>query len=119
MKKNIFKENKAVTAYLIIGVIFALVGLLFGKGDELIFMIFVQYLILPVAAFVCAAASVKKGTVLGFISPVIFVLVACVVPFFVFGKTDIAFFLFALVPSALGFVAGFIAYAVSKMKKKA
>lgn len=115
--KSFFKQNKSLCIFLIVALIFALIGLIFGKGDELIYMIFVNYLIIPITAFICSIGSVKKGTASGFLAPFVFVAVASVIPFTVFGATDIAFFLFALVPCAIGFVIGFIAYVISKAKK--
>lgn len=115
--KNFIKANKPLCVFIIIALFFAVWGLIFGSGDELIYTVFGQYIFLSILNLVCSAAMVKKGGVLGFLSPVIIAVISVLLPFCILGKTDVAFALFALVPAVLGFIFGFIAYAVSKSKK--
>lgn len=115
--KNFIKTNKPLCAFIIIALFFAVWGLIFGNGDELIYTVFGQYIFLSITNLVCSAAMVKKGGVIGFISPVIIAVISVLLPFCVLGKTDVAFAAFAVVPAVIGFVFGFIAYVISKTKK--
>lgn len=114
--KNFIKTNKPLCVFLIVSLLLAVWGLIFGKGDELIYTIFGQYIFLSILNLICSAAMVKKGGVSGFLSPLIIAAVTILLPFCVLGKTDVAFVLFAVIPAAIGFVFGFIAYVVKKAK---
>ncbi|MBQ8503263.1 MAG: hypothetical protein IJ491_03185 [Clostridia bacterium] len=116
--KNFIKQNRGLAAFIIIALFFAVWGLIFGKGDELIYTVFGQYIFLSIVNLICSASMVKKGGVLGFLSPVIIAILSTLLPICVLGKTDVAFVAFAVIPAAIGFVFGFIAYAVSKAKGK-
>ncbi len=115
--KNFIKTNKPLCVFLIISLFFAVWGLIFGNGDELIYTVFGQYIFLSILNIICSAAMVKKGSLAGFLSPVIIAVVSILLPFCVLGKTDVAFALFAVISAAIGFVFGFIAYVVSKAKR--
>lgn len=115
--KNFIKTNKPLCVFLIVALFFAVWGLIFGNGDELIYTIFGQYIFLSILNIICSAAMVKKGGAIGFLSPVIIAVISVLLPFCVLGKTDVAFVLFAVIPAAIGFVFGFIAYVISKAKK--
>ena len=116
--KNFIKENKGLSAFIIVSLFFAVWGLIFGKGDELVYLIFGQYVFLSVLNLICSAAMIKKGTLIGFLTPVINVALSVLVPFCVFGKTDLAFLLFAVIAAAVGFIFGFIAYVIKKATGK-
>ncbi len=119
--KNFIKQNKGLSAFVIVSLFFSVWGLIFGKGDELIYLVFGQYIFLSVLNIICSAAMVKKGTLIGFLTPVINAALASVlIPFCVFGKTDVAFLLFAVISAAVGYVIGLIAFGISKAigKKK-
>lgn len=118
--KNFIKQNKGLSAFVIVSLFFALWGIIFGKGDELIYLVFGQYLFLSILNLICSAAMVKKGTLIGFLTPVINIALSVLIPFCFFGKTDIAFFAFAAGAAAIGLVIGVIALALSRVigKKK-
>lgn len=116
--KNFIKQNRGLSAFIIIALFFAVWGLIFGNGDELIYTIFGQYIFLSIVNLICSASMVKKGGILGFLSPVIIAVVSILLPFCVLGKTDVAFAAFAVIPAAVGFIFGFIAYVISKAKGK-
>lgn len=115
--KSFMKKNRAFSAYVIIALIVALSGIFFGRGNELFYMLLAQYLLLPVAGFICSVCAAKKGTAFGLLSPVIFTLIATALPFLVFSSTDIVFFIFSAVPCAAGLILGFIGYIISKSRK--
>ena len=117
--KKFINENKGLAAFIIIGLFFAVWGLLFGKGDELIYTVFGQYIFLSIVNIICSAAMVKKGGAIGFVSPVIIAAITAIVPLCVLGKTDIAFAAFGLGAAAIGYVFGLIGFAIRKAKKKA
>lgn len=117
--KKFINENKGLAAFIIIGLFFAVWGLIFGKGDELIYTVFGQYIFLSIVNIICSAAMVKKGGALGFLSPVIIAAVAAILPLCVLGKTDVAFAAFAFGAAAIGYVFGLIGFAIRKAKKKA
>lgn len=106
------KKNKSFIVFLAFALLGALWGFLMTPGDELFYSIFVQYLILPLLILICSILSVKKGTVLGWLSPVIFAAITIALPFIVFGTTNIAFAVFALVPAVLGYIIGGICYSI-------
>ena len=115
--KNFIRKNRPLIAYIIIALIAAVIGIATAPGTELFYMILAQYLILPVAGFICSICSVKKGGVLGFLSPVIFIAISMLLPLAVMGTTDIVFLLFSGIPCALGAFFGLIGYAVSASRK--
>lgn len=115
--KSFMKKNKAFSAYMIIALIAAAAGIFFGRGNELFYMLLAQYLLLPLAGFICSVCAAKKGTAFGFLSPVIFTLVATALPFLVFSSTDLVFFVFSGLPCALGLILGFIGYVISKARR--
>ena len=106
------KKNKSFFVFIFFALLSALWGFLLIPGDELFYSIFVQYLILPVTALVCSILCVKKGSVLGWISPIIFACIIIALPLLVFGTTDIVFALFAIVPAVLGYIIGGICHSV-------
>lgn len=115
--KSFMKKNRAFSAYVIIALIVALSGIFFGRGNELFYMLLAQYLLLPVAGFICSVCSAKKGTAFGLLSPVIFTLIATLLPFIVFSSTDIVFLIFSGVPCAAGLILGFIGHLISRLRK--
>lgn len=115
--KNFIRKNRPLIAYIFIALIAAVIGIATAPGTELFYMILAQYLILPVAGFICSICSVKKGGVLGFLSPVIFIAISMLLPLAVMGTTDIVFLLFSGIPCALGAFFGLIGYAVSASRK--
>lgn len=117
--KKFINENKGLAAFIIIGLFFCIWGLIFGKGDELIYTVFGQYIFLSIVNIICSASMVKKGGALGFLSPVIIAVISVIVPLCVLGKTDLAFAFFAAGAAAIGYVFGLIGFAIRKAKKKA
>ena len=115
--KSFMKKNRAFSAYMIIALIVAAAGIFFGRGNELFYMLLAQYLLLPLAGFICSVCTAKKGTAFCFLSPVIFTLTATALPFLVFSSTDIVFFVFSGVPCAAGLILGFICYVISKARR--
>ncbi|MBE6773790.1 MAG: hypothetical protein E7544_06160 [Ruminococcaceae bacterium] len=111
------KKNKSFLAFIIIAAIFLVWGIFLVPGDELLYSLFGQYIILPVAALICSILSVKKGSLLGWLSPFIFAAVIILLPFTVFGATDLVFVVFAAVPCVLGFVIGALCKLLSGNKK--
>lgn len=106
------KKNKSFIAFIIFALAAALWGFFMTPGDELFYMIFAQYLILPFVAFICSILCVNKGTVFGWLSPMFFAAVISALPFIVFGATDIVFVIFALIPVILGYIIGGIIYSI-------
>ncbi len=115
--KSFIRKNRPLIAYIIISIIVAVAGIVTAPGNELLYMLLGQYIIFPVAGFICSISSAKKGTVLGFLSPFIFTAVAVLLPFLIFGATDIVFLIFGGVPCALGLVFGFIGYLISRSRR--
>lgn len=110
------KKNKSFLAFIIIAALFLIWGIFLVPGDELFYALLGQYLILPIASFICSILCVKKGNILGWLSPFIFAGITIVLPFVALGKTDIAFAIFAAVPAVIGFVIGAICALASKKK---
>lgn len=106
------KKNKSFIVFIVFALAAAVWAFLLKEGDELFYMIFAQYLILPLTAFICSVLSVRRGNVLGWLSPVIFAAIIIALPFIVFGRTDLAFTAFALVPAVLGYIIGGICYSI-------
>lgn len=102
------KKNKSFIVFIILALLSALWGILLTPGDELFYSILIQYLLLPVATLICSILCVKKGNVLGWIAPVIFAATTTALPFIVFGTTNIAFAIFALIPAVIGYIIGAI-----------
>lgn len=111
--KKLIRSNRAFTAFTIISVIVIAAGLIIG--NELIYMLLGQYLILSVSGLICSACAAKKGK---FLHPVIFTVIASLLPFIILGKTDIVFVAFAGAPCALGLIIGAFAFLISKAIKK-
>ena len=106
------KKNKSFIVFIVFALLCA-VWAFFAKPDgELFYMIFAQYLILPVTGLVCSILCVKKGNVLGWLAPVIFAAITVCIPFLAFGRTDIVFAVFALVPAVLGYIIGGICLSI-------
>ena len=116
--KKFIRQNKGLSAFIIVSLFFAVWGLIFGKNDELIYLVFGQYIFLSILNVICSAAMVKKGTLIGFLTPVINTALSVLIPLCVFGKTDIAFLLVAAIPAAAGLVIGLIAFGISKAVSK-
>lgn len=106
------KKNKSFIVFLVFALLSALWGFLMTPGDELFYTIFIQYLLLPITILICSILAVKKGTVLGWFSPAIFAAITILLPFLVFGTTDVVFALFAAVPALLGYVIGGICLSI-------
>ena len=92
------KKNKSFIVFLVFAIVAALCAFLLKGGFELFYMIFAQYLILPVTALICSILSVRRGNVLGWLSPVIFAAIIIALPFIIFGRTDLAFAVLPLFP---------------------
>ncbi len=112
-----FKKNLSFFVFIILAAVFLVWGIFLIPGDELLFALLGQYMILPVAALVCSILSVKKGTLLGWLAPAIFAVIVILLPFTAFGATDLVFVLFAAVPCALGFVIGALCKLLVKKPK--
>lgn len=106
------KKNKSFIVFLVFALAAAVWAFLLKDGEELFYMIFAQYLVLPLTSFICSILSVKRGNVLGWLSPLIFAAVITALPFIVFGRTDLVFAVFALVPAVLGYIIGGICYSI-------
>ena len=106
------KKNKSFIVFLVFALLSAVWGFLMTPGDELFYSIFVQYLTLPLLTLICSIIMVKKGSALGWLSPVIFAGITIALPFTVFGATNVAFAIFALVPMVLGYIIGAICYSI-------
>lgn len=111
------KKNKSLIFFLAVCIITAVFGLLLKPGDELLYTVAAQYLLLPLLILILSAVSVKKGTFLGFVCPFIYVALTVLLPIIPLGKTDIAFLTFAAVPAVIGTIIGIIALIVKKTKK--
>lgn len=112
-----FKKNQSFFVFIILAAVFLIWGIFLIPGDELFYALLGQYLILPVAALICSILSVKKGDLLGRLSPVIFAAIIILLPFTVFGKTDLVFVIFAAAPCLIGFVFGALLNLLSKKSK--
>ena len=120
MKRKLRRKEKWVICATLIYVTVALFIVLWGffglqPGDEMGYMILHYYLVLPFVAFgtsgVWGAANLK----LKWIVPILTGTVAVLGPAVIFENLLIEMFLFGLVPSAVGIVAG---HAVLLMKRK-
>lgn len=112
--KKIIRSNRSLSAFVIISLITLLAGIATAPGNELLYSILGQYIVLPVACLICSACAAKKGK---FFHPVIFTVISTLLPLLVFGVTDIVFLIFSGVPSAAGLIIGALAYAFTKSKK--
>jgi len=106
------RKNKSFIVFIVFALAAAVWAILLTPGDELFYSVFIQYLILPLSILICGVLSVKKGTVLGWLSPAIFAVITIALPFIVFGATNIAVAAFALVPAILGYIIGGICYSI-------
>lgn len=106
------KKNISFIVFVIFAIAAGAWGFLLTPGDELFYSIFVQYLILPLLTLICSILAVKKGGFFGWFAPIIYITVTTVLPVLVFGTTNIAFALFALVPAVIGYIIGGICLAV-------
>ncbi len=106
------KKNKSFIVFLVFALASAIWGFLLTPGDELFYSILIQYLLLPVLTLICSILCVKKGNALGWLSPLIFAVITIILPFSVFGATNIAFAAFALVPALLGYIIGGICLSI-------
>lgn len=107
------KKNKSFIVFIVFALASAVWGILLNPGDELFYSIFIQYLLLPFSILICGILCVKKGSVLGWLSPALFAAVTITLPFIVFGTTNVAFAAFALVPAVLSYIIGGICHSVS------
>lgn len=107
------RKNKSFIVFIVFALAAAIWAILVKPGEELFYMIFAQYLVLPLVALICSILSVKRGNVLGWLSPLIFAAITISLPFIVFGTTNIAFAVFALVPAVIGYIIGGIGYSVA------
>lgn len=106
------RKNKSFIVFIVFALLAALWAIILKPGEELFYMIFAQYLILPLVSLFCSIFAVRRGNVLGWLSPLIFALIIIALPFIVFGATNIAFAVFALVPALAGYIIGGICYSV-------
>lgn len=106
------KKNKSFIVFIIFAILSALWGFLLTPGDELFYSIFIQYLLLPLLTLICSIIGVKNGTAFGWTAPAVYAGITVALPFLVFGTTDVAFAVFALVPAILGYIIGGICYSV-------
>ncbi|MBQ6600830.1 MAG: hypothetical protein IIX36_04230 [Clostridia bacterium] len=106
------KKYKSFIVFIVFALAAAAWAILLNPGDELFYMIFAQYLVLPFTAFICSILCVKRGKALGWLAPLIFAAIIICLPFIVFGATNISFAVFALIPAVLGYIIGGICYSV-------
>lgn len=106
------RKNKSFIVFIVFALASALWGILLTPGDELFYSILIQYLLLPVLILICSILSVRRGNILGWLSPVIFAAITIALPFTVFGTTNLAFAVFALIPAVLGYIIGGICYSI-------
>ena len=107
------ERKRSLFCFIVFALAAAAWAILLTPGDELFYSIFIQYLLLPVLILICGILSVKKGKVIGWLSPVIFAGITIALPCIVFGTTNVAFAVFALVPAALSYIIGGICYSVA------
>ena len=106
------KKYKSFIVFIVFALAAAVWAFLLSPGDELFYMIFAQYLVLPFIAFICSVLCVKNGKAFGWISPLIFALIIICLPFIVFDATDVVFAVFALIPVSLGYIIGGICHSI-------
>ena len=100
------RKYKSFIVFIVFALASALWGFFLTPGDELFYSILIQYLLLPILTLICSILCVKRGRVLGWLSPVIFAAITIALPLIVFGTTDVVFAVFALVPAVLGYIIG-------------
>lgn len=106
------KKYRSFIVFIVFALAAAVWAILLNPGDELFYMIFAQYLILPFTAFICSILCVKNGKAFGWLAPLIFAGIIICLPFIVFGATNIAFAVFAIIPAILGYIIGGICHSV-------
>ena len=107
------KKNKSFFVFIFFALLSALWGFFMVPGDELFYSILIQYLLMPLLILICSILCVKKGNVLGWLSPIIFAGITTALPVLVFGVTNVAFAAFALVPAILGYIIGGICFSIN------
>ena len=74
----------------------------------LVFMLFGQYMLLPVVGFTACISMGRKGGKLAFLTPLIVIAANLVIALAVFGTIDVVFLITGAVPAAVGCVIGLI-----------
>lgn len=113
--KKFMKENKSLSVFIIIAAVIFLLAIVVGRGCELIFMIFAQYLILPIAGFIAAICMGKRGVKKGLLTFAVILVANLIVALGLLGKLDLVFLITGAVPAFAGTVIGLVA---GKIKKK-
>lgn len=113
--KKFMKENKSLSVFIIIAAVIFLLAIVVGRGYELIFMIFAQYLILPIAGFIASICMGKQGLKKGFMAFKVILIANLCVALGVFSKLDLVFFITGAAPAFAGMVIGLVA---GKIKNK-
>jgi|GEM_PF-1855123 Predicted integral membrane protein len=116
-KKHTF--NIAVlSAFITVAVISLVSGLFFLKpGEEMGYVVFYFYLVMPVTAFICSLILGLRATKLKYLSPLIFGAFGLIIPAIVFRNFDLFALGFGFYPSLFGLMIGHIIYLLRRRKK--
>ena len=106
--KKFMKENKAFSVFAVAALVMLVLGTVAGRGNELIFMLFGQYMLLPVVGFIACISMGRKGGKLTFLTPVIVLAANLLIALVVFGKIDLVFLITGAVPAVVGCLIGLI-----------
>ncbi len=113
--KKLIKENKSFTVFSIVAIFMLIFGLVAGKGNELIFTIFGQYIILPIIGLIACICTCKKGGKFAVIAPVSVFAANLIIALAVYHKIDLVFIIVGLGVAVIGAVLGLL---LGKIKKK-
>lgn len=109
----------AVTAFVVVLCALLIWSCFISGSDALGYAFLAMYVILPLAGFGCALALGLRSSRTKWLAPVVFGLIALLLPLLVFRYTEGTFFWFIFVPSMLGCVIGHIVSVNKKRKAKA
>ena len=108
----------AVTAFVVIFIALLVWSLFIDGSDAMGYGLIALYLVLPMAALVCSLLLGMRQGKFKWFAPVVFALIAGLLPLFVFSYTEFGFFVFIFLFSLVGCVIGHVVGLLQRRKQK-
>ena len=108
----------AVTAFVVIFLALLVWSCFMSGSDALGYGLIAMYLVLPLAGLVCSLLLGLRRSKAKWIAPFAFALISGLLPLFVFGYTELGFFVFIFVIAMVGTLVGHGIYLVRNHKKR-